>query len=1121
MRYDAIEALDGVSYTFTTAVLDPGFVSSKSGNDYYVTNTNITSDNQNTDLLTWESDAFASRIGFFTNGGSVNSVIVLSLCPATDTDKDGIPNHLDLDSDGDGCPDTLEASVQIVLKAADITNGNGTDASANTTASKANGVIDIMAPGQSVGNNGLVASLESDDTVNATTSYASTYAAYALDKNINACGTAMITQVFQSAGERWIEVTNIDANNIVAANTANIAFFKNVTQDPVNGQVPIAEVVNSTVIAAGESILIASSGTVTNKLPAAAITENASVTDFDGANDVIALTRGISSKAWDLRLDVVKNIADSTSYVRIDNVSSPNTTFDSVEWVAFINDNIITYTDLAEDAAIERHPHDPLLSEIALANVNANIKPGLHNFGLTDRISGAWSNGYPDRSREVKVSESYNHLEKLSARNLEIRNGSIFSVTDHLLVVTNNVNIDTANDQIRLISTDDTNKAQLIQTHTGVKQVTGLGKLLVDQTSKVPNMYRYDYMSSPVNTLGANDYTLESVLKDGTNVLTHSGAIGQGATDLAKDINFVSGYNGSPTAPISVADYWVYTYASSDGGRSNWEHKNKNGIIPQTDGYIFKGPTNEQNYTFVGTPKDGDLITNVGKEQSYLVGNPFSGAINAKKFIQDNTSSITGSLYFWEHAGEDSSLGDAGHYYGGYIGGYAIRNISMGLSANQVMTNNGADSVINLVEAENCIIDNGLDSDSYTDAVYTGISGVILNSVNENLSFNSAIAADEIFISYRSASVLPLGIKVDGGSLQVIQLEDSNTGYKEGSLNIDIKVGDLVEVIYNDNAATTGIYIDSFTLKRYVVNEGIPHLGGGDYKVPAEYIAMGQGFFIEGDATDGGAIVFNNSQREYKTEGVESVFYKGENKSKVKREKSLRKLPIIKLGINYISEEGLGLHRQIGISFKSGNSFGFDNGYDAAMFDVGDTDFYWKFPDNDEKYAITGVQEISDDLEVPLYVSLANGGTVAIGIDEWEAIDKDVYIKDKLTDKTYLLNNGRFSLTLASGSYTDRFFLTFKEGTTLGVSNNTTVLNKNITVFLDSNTKEIVINNEYNLQLKSVKLFNLLGQKMGQWNNLDQVAKQQRLKTTKLSKAIYIINIETEKGKVSKKVILE
>jgi hypothetical protein len=35
------------------------------------------------------------------------------LCGATDidTDNDGIPNRLDLDSDGDGCADAIEAGV--------------------------------------------------------------------------------------------------------------------------------------------------------------------------------------------------------------------------------------------------------------------------------------------------------------------------------------------------------------------------------------------------------------------------------------------------------------------------------------------------------------------------------------------------------------------------------------------------------------------------------------------------------------------------------------------------------------------------------------------------------------------------------------------------------------------------------------------------------------------------------------------------------------------------------------------------------------------------------------------------------------------------------------------------
>ncbi|MBK6666727.1 MAG: hypothetical protein IPG48_11440 [Saprospiraceae bacterium] len=36
-------------------------------------------------------------------------------CASNDTDGDGIANEFDLDSDGDGCPDAVEASVSGTL----------------------------------------------------------------------------------------------------------------------------------------------------------------------------------------------------------------------------------------------------------------------------------------------------------------------------------------------------------------------------------------------------------------------------------------------------------------------------------------------------------------------------------------------------------------------------------------------------------------------------------------------------------------------------------------------------------------------------------------------------------------------------------------------------------------------------------------------------------------------------------------------------------------------------------------------------------------------------------------------------------------------------------------------
>ncbi|PQJ68566.1 T9SS type A sorting domain-containing protein [Polaribacter butkevichii] len=1019
-----------------------------------------------------------------------------------DIDNDGIPNLLDLDSDGDGCPDTIEARIPAALENTGVTNGNGTN---NTITNTTNAVINIT--NNPVGSNGLANSLELNDTDATSINYTSTYNTYALNSTVNVCGVAMITQVYQTENERWIEITNTDTTNIVAPNAAIITLFKNTNGDQT-GKAPTAYTSNTNTINPGESILI-SAGSVTNKLSSAVEIVNTNVTNFAGENDIIALTRTSNNTAWETRIDVLETIKDSTSYVRIDEILEPNITTDTTEWVAFINDNIITYSDLENEDNVERHTHDPLLSEIATANNNANIKPGLHNFGLTNRTSSDWSNGYPDRSRNVQISETYSFSEKLSARKFEVKNGSIFSITDNLLVVTNNINIDSATDEIRLVSSDDTNKAQLIQTHEGDKLVTGLGKILIDQNSNVPSKYRYNYMSSPVNTVGSNSFTLENVLKDGTTPTS--------TTSTIKDINFVTGYDGSATSPISIAEYWVYTYSNASG-RSNWSHKYKNRTISQTDGFTIKGTGTAQNYTFTGTPKDGDLSTTIGAQQSYLLGNPYASTMSAKKFIEDNKNTITGNIYFWEHDGEESTEAkNQGHNYGGYIGGYAIRNSAMGIAANQVSTNNGATRTNSVIEAETGTLSNG--AEIYTD---DEMSGVLLNGYNQKVAFTSGVNADSLFINYKTNQSLFLNIKINGVD-HPTYLNTVPGNYANVFIVTDIKVSDEIEFIYPDETSKIKIYINEITLTGDGANDAAPSLGNGDYKIPGAYIPIGQGFFVTANE-NGGTINFNNSQREYITEGAESVFFKSSNK-KAKTTDFTNTLPIIKLGMDYKNNNELSLHRQIGISFKNGNSFEFETGYDAPIYDAGTTDIYWKFPSNDNKYAITGVQSITEDLEIPLEITLKNTGTITIGIDEWNAIDRNIYLIDRVTETSYLLNNAKIALTLVKGTYSERFYLGFKNikpeiEATLDTKDSV-ILDTNISVYLDNNTQELVINNNSNLQIENVKLFNLTGQQVNKWTDFETATAESRLKIKNLSKTVYIVNIATEKGIVSKKVILE
>jgi len=101
-----------------------------------------------------------------------------------DTDGDGIYNHLDLDSDGDGCPDAVEAGASVIVGLAngDVINGDGTS---NTTTDTAEAQFSFVSPTNDTNGDGLFDAADGA-TQDGVTEYASTYN-FAINATQNAC----------------------------------------------------------------------------------------------------------------------------------------------------------------------------------------------------------------------------------------------------------------------------------------------------------------------------------------------------------------------------------------------------------------------------------------------------------------------------------------------------------------------------------------------------------------------------------------------------------------------------------------------------------------------------------------------------------------------------------------------------------------------------------------------------------------------------------------------------------------------------------------------------------------------------------------------------------------------
>ncbi|WP_435414535.1 T9SS type A sorting domain-containing protein [Polaribacter aestuariivivens] len=699
------------------------------------------------------------------------------------------------------------------------------------------------------------------------------------------------------------------------------------------------------------------------------------------------------------------------------------------------------------------------------------------------------------------------------------------------------------NGEIRLIG-----DGQLVQTHSGASKVHGTGKLFKDQQAKVPNVYRYHYWSSPVTEIGATTFRVGEVMKDGT--------IPTSETSNPLDINWQGGnnYDGAPgdytttpnnPTPITISSYWIYTNQNDPGDGSAWTQRRETGIINKGQGFTMKSTgATPQNFTFVGTPIDGDITFNINAAPfSSVYGNPYPSALDISEFINDNLSSIDGTLYFWEHTGEDTSstTTNEGHYQRNYQGGYSQRNLAMGIAANSPAISGNSTSTF--------------DWENATGSGTTVTEQQTITVDNTNYVFNATVSIDDAFgvflidkmgASGTSGNVIAKNAGLSTATLKVEfdkavdissiylynDVQNNNTNTITITANNPNRNSSVLQTLTGNSGQSIALNwtdVHSFTISSQNPNNIVLDdigfargnaisLGQGTYNEPTNFMAVAQGFTVNGSNT-GGQVVFKNSQRVYKDDNYNNggtFFFKGSNQKENKNSIN-ETLPILKLGLDS-KENNINFHRQIGISFKQGNTFAYDNGYDSEIFDIGATDMYWNFNEvPDKNLIIAGVEPISESLRVPMLININTKQNITIGIDEIKNITITIYLEDRLTGVFYNLSE-KVDLNLEKGNYNDRFFLAFNN-VTLNVDSE--VFKENtILIYADNLLEEIIIKNPKRILINDIELYSILGKKIAKWENVDSI-EENRFKYENLSNGFYIAKVNTEKGFFSKKILLK
>lgn len=342
---------------------------------------------------------------------------------------------------------------------------------------------------------------------------------------------------------------------------------------------------------------------------------------------------------------------------------------------------------------------------------------------------------------------------------------------------------------------------------------------------------------------------------------------------------------------------------------------------------------------------------------------------------------------------------------------------------------------------------------------------------------------------------------------------------------------------YTVNAAgTVGTFVPAtfYTLG----SDGFPTGPGspsGSTKQVRQFLPIAQGFMIEGDiGTDGtasvadGIVTFKNNHRAfYKETDADSEFFKTSSNNTNTEDTTLNYTEFqyndegfqilpqdyrrFRLNVDFNDE----VTRPLVANFHADATDGFDYGLECNNSEPTPRDAYFILGDMP---FVAQAHQYDINLKIPLVVTTNINLPLKVRIYDIQHFnDEPIYIHDKLTDIYYDLTALNFNINLEAGTYTDRFEVTFTNGSTLSTDD---FADSAFTVFQNNTLSQLVVANPKSLNIKSVGLVDISGKQVFQKTNLTNNTRYE-FSTKNLSDGVYITTITLDNNRIiSKKVVI-
>ncbi|MCT8338687.1 choice-of-anchor B family protein [Flavobacteriaceae bacterium TK19130] len=453
----------------------------------------------------------------------------------------------------------------------------------------------------------------------------------------------------------------------------------------------------------------------------------------------------------------------------------------------------------------------------------------------------------------------------------------------------------------------------------------------------------------------------------------------------------------------------------------------------------------------------------------------------------------------------------------------------------------------NLAERDFMILSSPMDAETRTD-VY-GNSVMVRNHITGNFVPNPAVAAAfplaENFADDDGNNWVNYAGNINVGEGYLVRPQDTPTStgiftlhYTEGTLNN----GDVsFPIVYNGsqnaspnmlgNPYASAIDADAFIAQNAMIdaiyfwehitvpNPGYPGYNPNNYSMgdisiyngmggvaaandpgtsttPNGYIASGQGFGVKASAS--GTAVFTNEMRVTgNNDGYRSTSFESD------------RAWVKVTSMNY----ELGSESLIGFSDAATNEI--DTQFDTKRMAT-PVSFYSVLPTGEE-LAIQGREAFEDEAQVPMGFSSQLEGMSRYRISLSNVmgenmVDAKILLVDTYLNTTTILNESIYEFESEAGTFNDRFILQFKAPEVLGVEDSVSF----ITIYPNPTENTLTIASPATY-IRNISVFDIMGRRINE--TLEGDVNQHSIDVSNLETAIYFVEIKTDSGSVTKKMV--